>query len=76
MKCCNFLRKLSGCKRSCTMRVNAGMLAAAPVFELALTQWPMLRDYLPANVYGYAFVFIVIANIIMRFRTKLPLEDK
>ena len=76
MKCCDFLRKLSGCKRSCVVRVNAGILAATPLFQMAQDQWPQLREYLPANLYGYAFVVIVIVNILLRFKTKLPLEDK
>jgi hypothetical protein len=58
------------------MRVNAVLAAMAPGLDFAQTQLPILRDYLPANIYAWAFGIIIVANIIMRFRTKEPLEHK
>lgn len=68
--------KLRGCSKSCTIRVNAILMALPEVLSLAYQQWPTLKDYLPDNVYSVGFVVLVVANILLRFKTKVPLEEK
>lgn len=69
--------KLRGSLKSLTVWFN-GVMAAAPAALLyAQDQLPMLRDYLPLNLYGYAFGATVLGNLALRFfRRQDPLEDK
>lgn len=72
-----FLAKLRGAYKSLTVWFN-GVIAAAPAALLyAQDQLPMLRDYLPTNMYGYAFGATVLGNLALRFfRTRDALENK
>lgn len=69
--------KLRGALSSLTMWFN-GVMAAAPAALLyAQDQLPMMRDYMPTNMYGYAFGATVLGNVALRFfRTTGALENK
>lgn len=69
--------KLRGSLKSLTVWFN-GVMAAAPMALLyAQDQLPMLRDYMPNNLYGYAFGATVLGNLALRFfRRQDPLESK
>jgi len=68
--------KLNGAKRSLTIWVNG--LAGALIIGLPEAQiaFPQLRDYVPHNMYHYAMGALIVANILIRFRTKTGLENK
>ena len=76
MNLCKFGQKLRGCPKSCVMRVNAAFAVLAPGLDYAQMQIPLLQAYLPEHIYGWAFGIILVANVIMRFRTKEALEHK
>lgn len=68
--------KLRGARRSLTIWANsvAGTLVVA--LPMLQDQAPQLQPYLPANIYQYAMGAIVAINILLRFKTSAPLEDK
>jgi len=45
----------------------AGTIVA--MLPLAVDQLPVLKEYLPTNVYMYALLVITVGNIIIRART-------
>lgn len=71
-----FCAKLLGAYKSATIWFNALMSAAIPALVYAQTQLPMLKDYLPDNFYGIAFVAVIVGNLLLRFKTTTGLENK
>lgn len=72
--------KLQGAYRSVTVQVNAlflVLIASLPEILLYLQEnAPLVKEYLGPNVYQHVMFGMGIVNIILRFRTKLPLEAK
>ena len=68
--------KLKNAWRSRTIWFNAILLAALPVFELALQILPQIQEFVPANVYKIVGVVAVVGNTVLRFLTQHPLEAK
>jgi hypothetical protein len=58
------------CASDCGVRVNSALLALVPVLDQAQAIYPTLREHLPADVYSFGFVFLAVANILMRLRNK------
>lgn len=68
--------KLSGAYKSWVIWFNGllGSLAVAvPAISDAL---PQLRHYIPDNTYSAITALLVVGNLILRFKTDKPLEDK
>lgn len=74
------LAKMRGAFKSRTVQLNALFLLLMdrlPDFiGYMSTNLPMLQPYIPANHYTFAMGAIVIANMILRFKTTTPLEAK
>lgn len=64
-----------GFSRSKVIWLN--MIAALlPVLDYAQVQLPLLNGLIPREVYVGAYVFVILANIVLRFATTKALEDK
>ena len=70
------LDKIKNAWRSKTIWFNGLLLAALPLFELALSLLPQIQEYLPENVYKIVGLVAVVGNALLRFSTKHPLEAK
>lgn len=68
--------KLDRVHRSFTIWFNGLMAAAVPALIFAQDQLPLLKEYLPTDFYGMAFIAVIVGNIVLRFHTSLPLEQK
>lgn len=73
----NKIAKLSlrALKCNCGARVNSLLLAAVPILDQLATTLPTLREHLPANVYGYAFVVLALVNVVLHVRANPPKLD-
>jgi len=75
-----FKIKSARAHRSATIRFNAfcEMVNELLPFVLpfAVEHFPELQGYLPTNVFTNVMRVILIANIIYRFKTSKPLEEK
>jgi hypothetical protein len=69
-------QKIKGSVKSWTIWVNG--IASAVVAGLPMLQenFPQLQPYIPANFYKYAMLVIIAINIVLRFKTNKPLEQK
>ncbi len=67
---------LIGCSKSLTIWINSIMLAALPTIELIKDSLPQLHEYLTPETYKIVGLTVVVANIVLRFKTTTPLEDK
>lgn len=72
----NIVQKLRGAVRSLTIWVTGLFAGLTPALDYAQTQIPMLSTVLPANLYQWSFGALVVASILLRFKTKRALEDK
>jgi hypothetical protein len=68
--------KMKGMRRSLTIWFNGLMLAALPVVEYAKDSLPQLGEYLSPTTYKVVGLVVVLANILLRFRTSTSLADK
>lgn len=70
------MSKIKGAWKSWTIRANAifaAMLAGLPMLQDSV---PALQPYVRADTYRYAMGAIIIANILLRFKTSNSLADK
>ena len=70
------MRSLKGAIRSWTIWFNAALASLLGVLPLTVEIIPVLQDYLPASIYQYLALIVVIGNIVLRFRTTQPLSVK
>lgn len=68
--------KLAGALRSLTVWFNTTMLTLLPIVEIAKEALPELQQYVTPTAYKYVGLFVVVVNILLRFRTTKPLEMK
>lgn len=69
-------KKLRGAARSWTIwfnGVSASVFAAVPVLQDSL---PQLQQYISPQMYKWVGLFVVIGNIVLRFRTTTSLDEK
>lgn len=78
-----YVNKVIGAFRSKVIWLNAVFLAMVPwadeiIAKLAQlsTELPALQPYVPDNIYKAVGTIAVIANLILRFKTRVPLEVK
>lgn len=69
-------QRLKKCWKSLTIAVNGLILSAIPVVEYARANIEEARDYLSPEDYKWVALSLVVANIILRFRTTSDLADK
>lgn len=74
------LDKLKGAWKSMTLWFNALVLALMPyidnVMQATRDNLPAVSQWLTADILKGAAVFILVANIALRFRTTTSLADK
>jgi hypothetical protein len=68
--------KLRGAMRSTVIWLNGLMLAAFPLVEMAKDALPDLGQYLAPGIYKWVGLFVVVANIGLRFKTHTSLASK
>lgn len=68
--------KLRGAWRSLTMWFNGAIAVTAAMLPTAIDQLPLLKAYVPHNLYAWAFVAAVVGNILLRCKTNSALENK
>ena len=74
------LDKITNSWRSATIWFNGIVLAALP-FAGQISQGisdnlPLVFPYIGGNILKYLAIFILVANIALRFKTTQPLESK
>ena len=67
---------LRGMRKSATMWFNGLLLAALPVFEMAVGLLPELHEFLPDNVYKTMGIVAIVGNALLRLKTTAPLSEK
>ncbi len=72
----NFKEKLYGAVKSITIWFNSLILLALPVAEYASLALPQLQEYLGVETYKLVGLIVVVANILLRFKTKESLSEK
>lgn len=65
----------AGALKSKTVALNT-VAALLPVLDYALSQLPALEGFMPKEIYMYAFMGVIAANIVLRFYTNKALADK
>lgn len=68
--------KLQGCRRSLTIWFNGLIGTAIILLPEAQSQFPQLEGYLSESLYRSLMGAIIVANIILRFKTTADLAQK
>lgn len=69
-------QRLKKCWKSLTIAINGFVLSAIPVVEYARSSMAEMRELLTPDSYKWVALSLVVANIILRFRTTSDLADK
>ena len=70
------MNKLKNAWRSTTIWFNGVMATAMVVLPVAQDAFPQLQEYVPSNVYKLAMGAVIVANILLRFKTTTDLAEK
>lgn len=70
------IEKLKGARKSLVIWFNGLMLAILPLVPVLIDSLPTMQPYLPANFFKYAMLGVLVINLVLRFRTGQPLQDK
>lgn len=70
------LDKLRGARKSVVIWLNGALLVALPVLDYAKDSLPQLAEFLSPDTYKTIGMVVVVANIVLRFRTATSLADK
>lgn len=70
------MKKLKNAWKSWTIRVNAVFVAVLGGLPMLQDSMPALQPYLKDDHYRYAMGAVIIANILLRFKTTQCLADK
>ena len=68
--------KMRGAKRSFTVWFNSVFVAALPILEAVKDAAPQVQHYVTPEAYKWVGLFVVIVNILLRFKTNTGLADK
>lgn len=69
-------KTLRGTLKSLTIWFNGVLLGLLPLFEMVMTSFPQLHEFLPDNQYKTVGLIAVVGNILLRFKTNKPLSQK
>lgn len=71
-----FIDKLAGAKRSATIWFNG--ITGTVVMGLPMLQdnLPQVREYVPMDYFKWVMGAVIVINILLRFKTTQPLENK
>lgn len=72
----SFKKKIYGSYKSLTIWFNAVLLASIPVLEYTKDLLPNLQEYLTPETFKLVGLIVLLANIIIRFKTTTSLEEK
>lgn len=70
------LDKAKKLHKSWTIWFNGIAMSFVYGLPQAKDAFPALHDYIPANWYQHGMAAVIIANILLRFKTDKPLEQK
>lgn len=70
------MKKLKGAMKSKTMWFNSLLIFAWGFLEVANDTLPILQQYLPEQIYKWVGLFVVVANMYLRTKTKISLGEK
>jgi hypothetical protein len=68
--------KLQGAFKSLTIWANVIILSLLPLAEHVAQNLSALQPYLPENTYKTLAFWAVLINIVLRFKTSKPLNEK
>lgn len=68
--------KIRGSLKSLTIWFNGALLVALPVAEYLKSVLPEVQQYVDADTYKAIGAVVVVANILLRFRTATGLDNK
>lgn len=68
--------KIEGMWKSLTIWFNGLMAIVIPGLPMLKDSFPDLQPYLPAHLYQWIIGLLIVANILLRFRTTKSLADK
>jgi len=68
--------KCANLHKSLTIWFNTVMGTAIVVLPVAQDQFPALQGYVPDKWYHYTMGALVVGNILLRFKTNRPLQEK
>lgn len=68
--------KFKGCYKSFTIWFNGLALSFVSLFDIFHASLPELSQYVPDNVYKKMGLTIVVGNLLLRFKTSKPLQEK
>lgn len=68
--------KLKKIHKSLTIWVNGVTVALVPLLADAQNNIGLLKGYISQDLYKYAFIFLVVANVLLRFKTNKGLDQK
>lgn len=69
-------RQLRNSKRSWTIQFNSWSGPVTMGLAYAEQQIPALKPFMPDNIYMTALGVVVAVNILLRFKTDTPLEER
>ena len=70
------MKWLKGSLKSLTIWFNGALLALLPLFEYFKDSLPQLQEWLGDDLYKKVGLFVVVANIFLRYKTKKPVSEK
>jgi hypothetical protein len=70
------LDKLKGALRSLTVWFNGVAMAALAGLPMLQDMLPQLQPYVPPGIYQHGMLVVIVGNILLRFRTSTPLDQK
>ena len=69
-------RKIRGAKKSLTIWANSVFASIVMALPIAQDQVPLVKAYIPPNIYHYLLMVVIFGNVILRFRTNKGLDEK
>lgn len=68
--------KLAGAWKSWTVWFNGIVLIVVPLLPVLADNLPQFQPYIPANLFKYAMLAVLVGNVALRFKTTTGLEQK
>jgi len=68
--------KLKGAVHSFTIWFNGILAAVMGALPILLESLPGLQQYVPDNIYKHLMLVALVGNMLLRFKTSKPLNEK
>lgn len=69
-------KKIRGAKRSLTIWINSAFASISVALPIAQDQIPQVKPFIPPEIYHYMLMFVIVGNVLLRFRTNKGLDEK